>query len=315
MTLNNSETYLIRLDGVSQSYPQKDGSRRLILNDIRLRIRSHEFVSVVGPSGCGKSTLLRLILGSELPTAGDVMFEGDRIAGVGRDRGIVFQRYSLFPHLSVIDNISFGPLLEQLTMFDRLCFTPKFYRARRWHREEARELVERVGLRLEDGEKFPHELSGGMQQRVAIAQALIMRPKVLLMDEPFGALDHTTREAMQLFILEMRERFRITVLFVTHDLEEAAFLGTRILALSQYWSDGSGQAVGARIVNDRKIAGGYPKPTGWKYSKEFNELLLKIRRDALDPEHRQHLSQFDHDHQDAWHPTRGWLDEASAIND
>jgi NitT/TauT family transport system ATP-binding protein len=299
-------TYCISLQGVGVSYPKnsnRHGGRNVILNNVHLNIRAGEFLSLIGPTGCGKSTLLRLILGSQFPTRGRVLVDGQAVTGVSRDRGIVFQRYSLFPHLKVLENIAFGPLLERTIILQRVLHTPAYRRMRRQSLEEAREYLERIGLHPEDGDKYPYELSGGMQQRVAIAQALMMQPKVLLMDEPFGALDHNTRLEMQMLILEQWKDYRMTIIFVTHDLEEACYVGTRVIGLSQYWSDDAGQpGVGAIIVTDGRTPGGHPKPAAIRATAEFNALLEQVRHEALDPENRQRLQQFNLTHQDALEP-------------
>jgi NitT/TauT family transport system ATP-binding protein len=296
--------YLISLQGVGVSYPRNgDGDRHIVLNNVHLNIRGGEFLSLVGPTGCGKSTILRLILGSQFPTQGQVLVDGKPVSSVDRDRGVVFQKYSLFPHLTVLENIAYGPLLERTSMLQRLLYTPAYRSTRRQSREEAQEFLVRIGLHPWDGDKFPYELSGGMQQRVAIAQALMMRPKVLLMDEPFGALDHNTRLAMQLLILEQWEDYRMTIIFVTHDLEEACYVGTRVVGLSQYWSDDQGNpGVGAVIVTDLPTPGGHPKPTAVRATAEFNALLEQVRREALDPGNRQRLRQFNLHHRQALTP-------------
>jgi NitT/TauT family transport system ATP-binding protein len=299
-------TYLISLRGVEVSYPRNgygDSSRNVVLSNVRLNIRSGEFISLVGPTGCGKSTVLRLILGAQFPTRGQVLVDGRPVTGVDRDRGVVFQRYSLFPHLTVLENIAYGPLLERTSMLQRVLYSPAYRRTRQQALEEAREYLGRIGLNTWDGEKHPYELSGGMQQRVAIAQALMMQPKILLMDEPFGALDHNTRLAMQLLILEQWEQYRTTIIFVTHDLEEACYVGTRVIGLSQYWSDDEGKpGVGAVIVTDLPTPGGHPKPTAIRATAEFNALLELVRRAALDPANRQRQQQFNLNHQDALEP-------------
>jgi NitT/TauT family transport system ATP-binding protein len=299
-------TYLISLQGVEVSYP-KNGNRRegrnVILNNIRLNIRAGEFLSLVGPTGCGKSTLLRLILGAQCPTCGTVLVDSQPVTRVTRDCGIVFQKYSLFPHLKVLENIAFGPMLERTTILQRVLQSPAYRSIRRQYLEEAREYLERIGLNPGDGDKYPYELSGGMQQRVAIAQALMMQPKVLLMDEPFGALDHNTRLEMQMLLLEQWKDDRMTIVFVTHDLEEACYVGTRVIGLSQYWSDDAGQpGTGAVIVTDLRTPGGHPKPTAIRSTAEFNALLEQVRHDALDPENRQRLHHFNLTHQDALEP-------------
>ena len=299
-------TYLISLQSVEVSYA-KNGNRRtggnVILNNIRLHIRTGEFLSLVGPTGCGKSTLLRLILGAQFPTRGTVLVDGQRVTGVNRGCGIVFQKYSLFPHLKVLENIAFGPLLERTTILQRVLHTPGYRGIRRQYLEEAREYLERIGLHPGDGDKYPYELSGGMQQRVAIAQALMMQPKVLLMDEPFGALDHNTRLEMQMLLLEQWQEDRMNIIFVTHDLDEACYVGTRVIGLSQYWSDDAGEpGMGAIIVTDLRTPGGHPKPTAIRSTAEFNGLMEQVRHDVLDPANRQRLHHFNLTHQDALEP-------------
>jgi NitT/TauT family transport system ATP-binding protein len=291
---------LIRFDGVSVKYPDDNGGEKVVLNDITLRVRAGEFVTLVGPSGCGKSTALRMILGSQAPTLGEVSVDGTKVERVGRDRGIVFQKYSLFPHCTVLENIALGGILEDTTIVQRIVHLPAYFRARRRHEAQALQLLESIGLTADDALKYPHELSGGMQQRVAIAQAILMKPKVLLMDEPFGALDDRTRSSMQRFIVEQWREHKMTVFFVTHDLEEAVFLGTRIMALSQYWSEGDGNpALGAKIVADRRIVPSHPRSDKFRYTPEFNEMVESIRHDALEPRNCKPISEFDYDHEDA----------------
>ncbi len=281
--------YQLLIQDVHKAYGEKK-----VLEDIDLAVRPGEFCTVVGPSGCGKSTLLRLILGQDEPSSGFLFIDGKPVGLPDTDRGIVYQRYSLFPHLSVLDNLILGQTLR---------LGPWAARARR--REfvgEAMTYLERMRLD-EHAHKLPSELSGGMQQRVAIAQALIAKPKILLMDEPFGALDPETREEMQLFLLELWEASRMTIFFVTHDLEEALFLGSRIFVLSQYYTDGrgSGRALkrGAKIVADHHL----PKQaqaTTVKQSREFQALLESIRIDGFNPENLQHLSHFNLKHPDSF---------------
>ena len=187
------------------------------LDAIRLAVEEHEFVSIVGPSGCGKSTLLYLVGGFFRPTSGEIRLRDRPIVGPGRDRGIVFQRYSLFPWLTVADNIAYG--LREMGLARAEC---------------ARIVAEHVRLvHLEGSERrYPRELSGGMQQRVAIAQTLACNPDILLMDEPFGALDAQTRRILQDELRRIWRRGTKTVLFVTHDVEEAVALGTRIVVMA-----------------------------------------------------------------------------------
>ncbi|MEM7350800.1 MAG: ABC transporter ATP-binding protein [Acidobacteriota bacterium] len=293
-----SPDYLLHLEGVHKRYPTKPSGEKTVLNNIGLRVRKGELISVVGPSGCGKSTLLRMVLGSEQPSEGTLLIDGETVSGPSRERGIVFQKYSLFPHLSVRDNIVFGLDLEEFSIPSRLLRYPHYRKRKRHYAEKAQTFLERMQLG-EAGDKFPHQLSGGMRQRVAIAQAAIMEPRILMMDEPFGALDDATRQEMQLFLLELWEKSEMTIFFVTHDLEEALFLGSRILVLSQYYAANDSLG-GAKIVTDKEVPGGHPKPSDFKYSSEFSELLAQIRRDGLDPESRQHVEDFDLSHRDAW---------------
>jgi len=232
---------LIRLENIHVSYELADGSRKKVLDGIDLDIRRGEFVSVIGRTGCGKSTLLRLVLGAETPTEGRVLADGREVVRPDRDRGYVPQKYSLFPDKSVIDNITFGPEVEQFSLLTR--FTPGFYGRRREFRAEAMRQLRRMGLHESDANKYPDQLSGGMQQRVAIAQALVMKPKILLMDEAFSALDPGTRAGMQKLIRQVWRETHTTVLFVTHNIAEAIHLGTRIVVLAKDGADSCGSKV------------------------------------------------------------------------
>ena len=262
---------------------------RQVLDNVDLKVAQGELCSLVGPSGCGKSTLLRLILGQERASAGQIRIEGQPVGYPDVDRGVVYQKYSLFPHLTVLDNVTLGPRLRAGFLERRA--------KRRLFEEQALELLREVSLQ-DSARKYPHELSGGMRQRVAVVQALIMSPRVLLMDEPFGALDPGTREDIQLFLLELWEHHRMTIFLVTHDLEEAAFLGTRMLVMSQYYTDDRGDAPsvnrGARIVADYHLQRGErrAKSTQDKLSPEFVQLLENVRREGFDPSYRRHVSEF-----------------------
>jgi ABC-type nitrate/sulfonate/bicarbonate transport system ATPase subunit len=193
------------------------GAPTLALQPVSLEVADNDFITILGPSGCGKSTLLRIVAGLDAPTAGRVLLDGAPVAGPGRDRGMVFQSYTLFPWLSVEENIRFG-LREQGMPPAR-------------QREIASHYVERVGLTGFE-RHYPKMLSGGMQQRTAIARALANDPKILLLDEPFGALDHQTRGLMQELLLGIWEAERKTVLFVTHDIEEAIFMASRVIVMT-----------------------------------------------------------------------------------
>jgi NitT/TauT family transport system ATP-binding protein len=214
---------LLTFHGVWLEYGEK-----IVLERVTLAIAERSFVSIVGPSGAGKSSFLRLALGQEGPSRGHITLDGKLLPPeCGPDRGVVFQRYSVFPHLTVLRNV----------MFARECtgarFTARLFgAARRRAAEEAEAMLAEVGL-SDALHAYPAQLSGGMQQRLAIAQALIARPRVLLLDEPFGALDPGIRQDMHRLILRLWEEHALTVLMVTHDITEAFKLGTRVLAFDK----------------------------------------------------------------------------------
>lgn len=265
---------------------------KLVLENIDLAVREGTFCSVVGPSGCGKSTLFRIIVGQEQASRGVVNFDGQPITKPGLDRGIVYQRYSLYPNLSVLDNVALARTLR-VSLVER-------WRRRHEFDEQAMAILQRVQL-AEHAHKYPQELSGGMQQRVAIAQALLARPRVLLMDEPFGALDPETRESMQVFLLELWEETRMTIFFVTHDMEEAVYLGTRVLVLSQHYIDDRGPAFkrGARIVADYALPNAATS-TKIKTSPEFLALVADIRHQGFDPTILRNIREFNLKHPDSF---------------
>jgi NitT/TauT family transport system ATP-binding protein len=195
-----------------------EGSSRFeVLQDITLEIAPQEFVCILGPSGCGKSTLLGALAGHLALSSGSIRLDGASVTGPHPDRGIVFQQHTLFPWKRVIDNVAFGLKIQGVPRKERL--------------ERARALLALVHLEA-FANRYPAALSGGMQQRVEIARALINSPRVLLMDEPFGALDAQTRLSMQELLLDVWTRLRTTVVFVTHDIDEALFLGDRVLIMS-----------------------------------------------------------------------------------
>lgn len=265
-----------------------------MLDNVDLRVAKGEFVSLVGPSGCGKSTLLRLLLGAEEPTGGNVFFDGQIMGPPDPTRGIVYQQYALFPHLTVLDNIMLGHRLS-------LSFIE-------WHRRKdeirAQAIEYLATAQLEDHlYKYPKELSGGQQQRASVIQALMKSPKVLLMDEPFGALDPGTRARMQSFLLKKWEETGKTIIFVTHDLEEAVFLSTRVVALSQYYIDerGDGAQRGSRVVCDLRVGTvGQAASSKSKEDPRFTQTIEHVRKFVLKPDHAWHLEQFDLSHPDSF---------------
>lgn len=204
---------------------------RPVLQKIDLAIEEGEFVCVLGQTGCGKSTLLRMLLGCEQPTTGRILIDGREHRRPDRTRGYVPQRYALFPDKTVLDNITFGPEVSEFTLLGRL--TPRFFRRRKVFRAEAFGYLRRIGLQEADAGKYPDQLSGGMQQRVAVAQALMTGPRILLMDEAFSALDPGTRREMQTLIHELWRSTGTTILFVTHNTEEALRMGSRVIVLAK----------------------------------------------------------------------------------
>jgi len=204
----------LEVSHLTKAYAHGDGARMPVLEDISFAVADLEFVAIVGPSGCGKSTFLRIVDGLIAPDAGTIRIDGRPVQGAGHGRGMVFQSFDLFPWRTALGNVEFG--LEMMDVPRREC------------RERALQWIQRVGLTGFEN-SYPHQLSGGMQQRVGIARALAIEPEVLLMDEPFGALDVQTRDLLQDELLAIWQRDRKTVLFVTHSIEEAIYLADRIV--------------------------------------------------------------------------------------
>ena len=236
-----NNTAFIQVKNVWQQYGDQ-----VVLERLNLNISEGEFCTLVGASGCGKSTFLRLLLGQERASRGQILLAGEPLAAEpDASRGVVFQRYSVFPHLSVLDNVAIGLELPRSKLLGRL-----FGRAKHEARDQAAQMLTKVGLG-HALDKYPAQLSGGMQQRLAIAQALIMKPRVLLLDEPFGALDPGIRKDMHGLLLELWRETRLTVFMVTHDLAEGFSLGTRLLVFDKIRSDPHApNAFGARITYD-----------------------------------------------------------------
>jgi NitT/TauT family transport system ATP-binding protein len=241
----------ISIEDVSVSYAVGRGARRSVLENITLEIEEGEFVVLLGETGCGKSTLLRMLLGQERPTAGQISVAGSRVERVDARSGYVPQRYSLFPDRTVLDNLMMGPLTSKFHILGRL--RPSFWETRRAVKAEAFRQLAHMGLQASDAGKYPYQLSGGMQQRVAIAQALMMKNRVLLMDEAFSALDPSTRSSLQRLLRSVWSEARPTVVFVTHNTAEALFLGTRLIVLARESKD---DACGSRVTLDMKLAEG-----------------------------------------------------------
>ena len=206
---------LLKVDSLKKKFQDREGEI-VALGNISFSVHQREFICVIGPSGCGKSTLIRIIAGLEKQTSGSILLDSKPIDSPSSDRGMVFQNYTLFPWLTIKKNIMFGLIMSKTD--------------RQEANTKAMDWLELVGL-SEFSDLYPHQLSGGMKQRVAIARALATRPRILLMDEPFGALDAQTRAQMQSYLLQIWESIDITIIFITHDLEEAIYLADRIFVL------------------------------------------------------------------------------------
>ena len=253
----------LSIRGVSRSFAPttRHGAATLALQATDLAVAENDFITILGPSGCGKSTLLRIVAGLDRQTSGEVLLEGRRLGGPGADRGMVFQSYTLFPWLTVRDNVCFGLNERGLPRAQQL--------------EIAQGYIRKVGL-VGFENHYPKQLSGGMQQRTALARALANGPRMLLMDEPFGALDHQTRELMQELLLGIWEAERKTVLFVTHDIDEAVFMGSRVVVMS---------ARPGRIKVDRPVPLAHPRHYAMKTTPAFAalkaELMEQVRAEVL----------------------------------
>jgi ABC-type nitrate/sulfonate/bicarbonate transport system ATPase subunit len=254
---------MIAIEAVSKEFVK--GERRVLaLEDISLGVAEREFVAILGPSGCGKSTLLNMVAGFDRPTRGVVRVAGAEIADPSPRRAVVFQEPALFPWLSVMENVVFGPKAQGQPAAG--------------YRDRAAQIIEQVGLRGFEA-SYPAELSGGMRQRVGIARVLIMQPPVLLMDEPFGSLDAQTRMLMQELLLQVWERHHQTVLFITHDIEEALLLADRVCVMT---------ARPGRIKKSIDVGIARPRAIEVTTSPEFNALRREVL--ALIREESQHAA-------------------------
>lgn len=250
--------HIIEANEISKAYGSKQ-----ILDKLSFSIRKGEFISLIGPSGCGKSTLLRLLLGEEKSDTGNLKVFEKEVDGIPKDVGIVYQKYSLFPHLSIRKNIELG--MKKHPDLDL--------------GEDFSEMVELFGLG-DLLEKYPHQLSGGQQQRASIVQSLIVRPDILFMDEAFGALDPFTKTELKKFVDIYWKKHTTTIIFITHDLLDAASMGSRILLLSQYYKKSVN--MGSQIVLD------IPTPLD-PTPQEANELVARLKKEGFDPEYLQEL--------------------------
>jgi len=293
---------ILQIAGLSHAF-----GRNRVLHDVNLDVQRGQFAALVGPSGCGKSTLLRAIVGTHPPEQGRIVVHGPAgaklVAGPGRDRGIVYQRYSLFPHLTAVENVAYGLMLDQTTTTERWLRRGRWRALRRAHLEQAAELLQQ--MKLGDAlRRYPPEMSGGMCQRVAIAQALIMKPAILLLDEPFGALDEATREELQRVLLTLyaenlaarrrQETPAYTVVLVTHEINEAIFVSDRVLGLSQYWdwkAAGHSECPGATIVYDQPAPVFAPDdPRDFMSLRDQKEEILHtVFEPAIGTSHREYL--------------------------
>jgi NitT/TauT family transport system ATP-binding protein len=241
------------IENVSRVFPGVGGGAPVrALEPTNLSVAENDFITILGPSGCGKSTLLRIVAGLDRPTEGRVLLDGSAVSGPGADRGMVFQSYTLFPWLTVAENIAYGLREKGMPVPAR--------------RAVVLEYVAKIGLEGFENH-YPKQLSGGMQQRTAIARSLANDPAILLLDEPFGALDNQTRSLMQELLLGIWERERKTVLFVTHDIEEAIFLASRVVVMS---------ARPGRIKADLAVDLPHPRHYTMKTSPEFSSLKARL---------------------------------------
>jgi NitT/TauT family transport system ATP-binding protein len=259
---------ILRVENLSKTFNSREAST-VALKDINFVTHRREFLCIVGQSGCGKSTLVRILAGLEEPSSGAVLLEGKPVTEPGSDRGMVFQGYTLFPWLTVKKNVMFGPEVNGY--------------GREMAEREAQQWLQLVGLE-KFADSYPHQLSGGMKQRVAIVRALANQPRILLMDEPFGALDAQTRCRMQVHLLEIWRKIDVTVVFITHDLEEAIFLADRILVLSAH----PGQ-----VQELIEVPVPRPRSTAQIISPEF--IATKARLDELIHQQKSHDEKEDPD--------------------
>ncbi len=263
---------VLAVENLTRRFSKPDGTETTAIENLNFVTHRREFLCILGPSGCGKSTLIRLLAGLDTPTSGRLLLDGKEVHGPGPDRGMVFQGYTLFPWKTVMQNVMFGPLMRGTDSAEA--------------RRDALQWLDLVGL-SKFADAYPNQLSGGMKQRVAIARALANNPRILLMDEPFGALDAQTRAQMQKHLLQIWKNVDVTILFITHDLDEAIYLADRILVL---------KANPGRINELIEVPVPRPRDPSQFSSPEF--LATRARLDALihppvSPSDTPHISSTD----------------------
>lgn len=278
-------TELIRIEDLCVEYAVHGHASKKVLEHLDLSIYAGQFVAVCGQTGCGKSTMLRMVLGAEQPTGGRILIDGRELRRPDRHRGYVPQKYSLFPDKTVLDNITFGPEMEEFGLLGR--FTPRFFHRRAELHKLAHDYLRQMGLQESDAGKYPDQLSGGMQQRVAIAQALIMKPKILLMDEAFSALDPATRTDMQHLVRRIWRETGTTILFVTHNIPEAIYLGTRVIVLGK-----ESPASSARVMFDLEIPESARAASGYPQRQELEALTRQIEDAAMGGRRELEMAEF-----------------------
>ncbi len=288
--------YALQVSHLSHWY----GKNR-VLHDINLDILPGQIVAIVGPSGCGKSTLLRAILGTHPANSGQILADGKVVRRPNRDVGIVYQHYSLYDFLTAERNVAFGLKLDETSLPYRWLAFPSYAKKRGEHLAASRHFLEKVGLRSAC-KLFPAEMSGGMRQRVALAQALIMKPKVVLLDEPFGALDEAMRHELQLMLLRLYHENQLakaagtrpeyTIILVTHELNEAIYVADRVVGLSRNHPQSE---LGAAVVYDKPCPVFHPDDL--RDFAIFTKQREELRRTVFDPTYTKdddlHLEQYD----------------------
>ncbi|GIN58817.1 nitrate/sulfonate/bicarbonate ABC transporter ATP-binding protein [Lederbergia ruris] len=270
----------LSLQGIEKNFTNKQNERLLVLDSIDLQVEKGEFVSVVGPSGCGKSTLLYLIAGLDQPDKGKIEVLGKRIEKPSPERVVVFQESGLFPWLTVLENVTYGLLLKKMSKQEA--------------EERARKVLKMVHLsRYEDS--YPHQLSGGMKQRVAIARALVMEPEVLLMDEPFSALDEQTRMVLHRELLEIWRQTKVTIIFVTHNIREAVQLSEKIVVMATR-PGRIKELINVPVTKDGIMPDSVTLHTEQRVLKILQNEIEKVLKEEMGDDYRFTANQFHRDH-------------------